>query len=152
LVLRPWLADLVLLGRFDQRMIQELTRLSDRLIGKFWKAIVDEEWTEIDRTAQTEEVWAVEPHLRDRMLAYYRDEDAASLGIATARVATLLRRITLERPFAELSPAYFDACLKVLSTTPADATAWWSGVEARIAREGRWDWANDITSQLAESD
>jgi hypothetical protein len=151
-VLRPWLADLVLLGRFDQRMIQELTRLSDRLIGNFWKAIVDEEWTEIDRTAQTEEVWAVEPHLRDRMLAYYRDEDAASLGIATARVATLLPRITLERPFAELSPAYFDACLKVLSTTPADATAWWSGVEARIAREGRWDWANDITSQLAESD
>ncbi len=147
-ILRPWLADLVLLGRFDQKLIQELTGYSDRYIGNFWKAIVDQEWTELDRNAQAEEVWSMDAHLRERLLEYYREEDSLSLESSRARVAGLLKRVTLNRAFKDLSPAHFEVCLQVLATKPQQAALWWNEVEARIAREERWDWANELAATL----
>jgi hypothetical protein len=147
-ILRPWLADLVLLGRFDRGLIKDLTGSSEQHIANLWKAIVYQEWTELDRTAQTDEVWSMDPHLRDRLLAYYRDEDRLSLESSRSRVSALLSRITLERDFKDLSPAHFTACVQALVPEPSKAATWWNRVEDRIAAEARWDWAAALCSAL----
>lgn len=146
--LRPWLPHLTILGRFDQNMVTQLTELTPRDAAALWELLVQQEWTEPYQDAQREEVWALLPRARTRLLAYYADEEPELFRAARQRISELLRRITLERPFRDLTPEYFEACLEVSIDEPMPAALWWDAVERKLADEERWDWGRGLTDLL----
>lgn len=151
-ILRPWLPDLALLGRFDRSLLEKLTGVLGPDFDDLWNYIVQQEWTETDRNAQRDAVWGIEPHLRERVLSYYRDRDSNSLRNSLERTADLLLGITLTRPFSELTPDYFEACLEVTSGEPERAAEWWEAVERKIAAEEHWDWGRQLTDLLLDDE
>ncbi len=151
-ILRPWLPDLALLGRFDRSLLEKLTGIFGPDFDDLWNYIVQQEWTEADRNAHRDAVWGIEPHLRERLLSYYRDRDFNSLKNSLERTADLLQDITLTRPFSELTPAYFEACFEVTAKEPGRAAEWWESVERKIASEAQWDWGRQLTDLLLDDE
>jgi hypothetical protein len=143
-----WLADIVLLGRFDRELLQALTGLPDGEFQNLFDYITGLEWVDLDRNAHREGVWAVESNLRKRLVAYFRAEDRTSWSAARARLQSFLHQLTTTRPWKELAPSYFEAALDVLSDRPALAAEWWSAVEARIAADREWEWGSALTGIL----
>jgi hypothetical protein len=154
LEVRPFVPDLALLGRFDRALLEQMIRRRGRSFENFWEYIQSLEWTYADRDAAAEHVWAIDPHYRRRLLAYFRDNDRAALEISRGRVWALLERATLDRPLSALTPAYFVACLAAAPRDGVAAASWWEKVENRFITKdaGRWDWAKRATDALLAED
>lgn len=147
--LLQWLADIVLLGRFDREMMAELTGLEGTAFSNFFDYVVGLEWIDTDHTARSKgEVWAIDRRLRQRLVSYYRQEDLLAWKNARKRAGQLLRRLTIDRNWDEMAVAYFETAFDVLQDDPAEAAEWWQELETKIARDAAWDWARDITERL----
>jgi hypothetical protein len=165
--LKKLLPALVLLGRFDEAMLRELYGKDKKDFNLLFEELIDQEWVDTERSISTFEatsgtsatfdagnnralsVWAIDPNMRERLLAYYRAEGFSELSNALERVAPLLSQITLNRDWRELSIAYFEAAAQVLTELNKEHAAdWWEKVEAKLAATARWDWAYALTSQL----
>ncbi len=165
--LKKLLPPLLLLGRFDEAMLRELYGKKDKDFNLLFEELIDQEWVDIERSATTFEsdtepshsidannsrflpVWAIDPNMRERLLAYYRAEGFSELSTALNQVAPILSRITLKRDWRDLSISYFEAATQVLTDLNKElAFEWWGEVEAKLANTARWDWAYALTSQL----
>jgi hypothetical protein len=165
--LKNLLPTLLLLGRFDEDMLRELYGEDKKDFNLLFEELIDQEWIDTERGVSAFEaaietddvietngsrslsVRAIDPHMRERLLAYYRAERFSELSAALERVAPLLSEITLERDWRELSISYFEAAAQVLTELNKKlAFDWWEKVEAKLAETARWDWAYALTSQL----
>jgi hypothetical protein len=149
--LHEYLPDLAIMGRFDREMFELLTGFSGEACDLLWEKIRSQEWIDVDRSARANgEVYLIEQHLRERILSYYQS-NAMIWNAARQRVRPVLGRITLERQWSDLDHAYFLAAMDVMGDYPVKAADWWAEVERKIARDGVWDWARDITSPLLDT-
>jgi hypothetical protein len=165
--LRKLLPALVLLGRFDEAMLRELSGKDETDFNLLFEELIDQEWIDTERSVSTFEtamgtsvtddapenrslsVWAIDQNMRERLLSYYQSESFSELSTARESVAPLLSKITIEREWHDLSIAYFEAAAQVLTELNKERAAdWWEKVEARVADTERWDWAYALTSQL----
>jgi hypothetical protein len=146
-----WLPHLALLGRFDRLMLEQLTGISQGAFDTRWEYLVAQEWTELDRSAGRSEVWSMVPASRDLLLEYFHEKHTPELEAAAAQVKNLLEAITNERPFGELSTAYFEAAVEVLQADQERLARWWRAVDDKIARED-WNWGKLLTDVLLDDE
>ncbi|MBB5060941.1 hypothetical protein HDF16_005677 [Granulicella aggregans] len=141
------LPQLALLGRFDRPLLVAITQV-DQNAAQLREEVIAQEWVRGDR-ATAIDMWLIEPRLRQRILAYYNDREAAALVASRRSLADTLTAMTLCRPFEELTVQYFSAAFDALRDDPERATAWWSEVENRLLAENAWpSWGQDLTSHL----
>ena len=140
-MVRGILPALAILGRFDLELLKELIEPS--LNGAQDLAeVLSQEWMQPD--AGTADTWRLDALFRERLLQYYGANDRAVSHAASTKLAEILPDKTLTRPFSQLTPQIFAACLGVLGENPVKAAEWWEKVENRIAALAQWPWAEDM--------
>jgi hypothetical protein len=150
--MRGILVELAILGRSDRELLEILTGRQGAAFDAIWDDLKEQEWSDVDRSAQEgAEIWGMDPHVRERVCRFFRT-DVVAWHTARQRLKPLLRRITIERPWKDLMPSYFIVALDVLSDEPEDAARWWTEVERRLAVNGAWEWARDITALLVDEE
>ncbi len=148
-LLKRYLPEIVLLGRFDRDIMRELIVSSGGQFDVLFPELIDQEWIDVDRVAdQSATVWAMDNVMRKRLLNYYADNERSTLNSATTNVASFLYDLTLKRDWRNLTAAYFDSALRTLSSNKVKAAEWWSKVEAKLAETGEWAWAMTLTDLL----
>lgn len=152
--IKKLLPEVVLLGRFDEKMIRQLAETKRLNSNNLFTELISQEWVDIDRNAtQAGTVWAMDNIMRKRLHKYYSSEESSALSKATAHVSELMTELTLQRDWQELSPAYFDATLRTLASyNKVKAVKWWEDVEKKLAAAAHWSWAKELTDQLLGDD
>jgi hypothetical protein len=148
-LVKRYLPEIVLLGRFDREMMRELIVSSGGQFDVLFPELIDQEWIDVDRVpALSATVWAMDNVMRTRLKNYYADAEGPNLNSASSRVGNMLYDLTLTRDWKDLTPAYFDAALRALSSNKVKAAEWWSKVEAKLAESVEWPWAMKLTDLL----
>lgn len=137
-------------GTFDAGLLEALCRelhleyrasLADELAQQHW----------IDRVtsaAADDPMWTADPIHRRRLLDYYEEKDPQALIDGERALEKILPDFTLQRPWKNLSIAYFDTTLHLLQSDVPRALKWWQGVEEKIASDMEWDWGQRMTGAL----
>ncbi|HKU77099.1 MAG TPA: hypothetical protein VJR02_24520 [Pyrinomonadaceae bacterium] len=147
------LPEIVLLGRFDEKMMRQLIEAKGENFEYLFNELISQEWLDVDRNATLSgTVWAVDNIMRKRLYNYYESEEQLMFVKAKRFVADFLYNVTLDRDWKELSPAYFDAAVRVLSHNKKKSAEWWERVEKRLAEAEQWTWAKELTDQLLADD
>jgi hypothetical protein len=146
-VLEPWMPHLTALGRFDVRLLQEVTGMDEGEVATLWEETRGREWTEVDRQAiSSMEVLVIDPNLLRRLQRYYAEEQQAPWTIARQAALRVLTEATLNRSFRELTPSYFGAALGLQK--PVSAADWVAEVERRISARNQWSWLSPLADEL----
>ena len=151
------LPTVALLGQFDRPMLQKICILPDGDFFTLFEKLRHQEWIDA-KTAPVGDgkeqrlVLSVDPGIRERLLAYYR-ERGAEAATFQARAADSLERITLHDDLGTLAWPAFDAAVRVLEhdPNPLRLANWWHGVEARILQRG-FPWALELLKVLQGND
>jgi hypothetical protein len=146
--LRPLLPAVALLGRFEKETLRTAWESDLATFEKLFLELVQQEW--IDR--QQSQFFEVKRGLLPRLRKYYQQAEPGKLEASRRSIAAYLEEITREQPLSKLDISYFDIMLRLLEKEPEHAASWWSVIEARIAREGAYDWMKPATEFLLSSD
>ncbi|WP_437593027.1 hypothetical protein [Sorangium sp. So ce1000] len=142
-VVRDLLPLVGALGCFDREMLLAAGLVDEARLAEAFDDLCHQEWIHVRPPRLAE----VEPGIAPRLREYAHKEGGAALDAALARVAAHLAERTLSAPLEQLDPAHFAIALR-LTRDPDRAAAWWNDVEARLTREGAFDWARRLTDRL----
>ncbi|HVQ39595.1 MAG TPA: hypothetical protein VMS31_18800, partial [Pyrinomonadaceae bacterium] len=148
-LVKKYLPEIVLLGRFDRDMMRELIASGGDQFEMLFPELIDQEWIDVDRVpGQSATVWAMDNVMRKRLLNYYADAEGGNLNTAATKAGNLLYDLTLKRDWKDLTAPYFDSALRTLGSNKVKAAEWWHKVEAKLAESGEWNWALTLTDLL----
>jgi len=148
----PFLPLAAELGRFDRDLLADLLGGRDASSETVIEEVISQEWIEtVPNSRRNGPVWAIQGILRGRLREYYWGEERAAAAAACELIRNVLPDLLLDperRPWAALIPEYFEVALEALRPDPVLARQWWAKVEARIVRDGQWEWARELTDLL----
>lgn len=140
------LPAMILLGRFDEQMLAAAMDEPPDADGldRVVEALAEQEWITLSLDAGTGlRVLALSPGLLPLLWEWARrPEQRSRLGTARERLAGPLRDRMENANLSALTAELVVAALR--GYPPGSAAVAWTRVEARVEREGRWEWAGNI--------
>ena len=133
-----------LLARLDPAVLDLPLTLLEEEFDQIYRELGDQEWIDYqpDRDLDTTFL-EIDRQLQPRLIAYFAQPGRGSES-AKGQLGPLLDVLVRSRALAELSVSHLDAALRLLPVE--QAAALWAQVDRRVAEEGRWNWAIQVTN------
>ena len=149
---RRLLPAVVLLRRFDARMLALGFTGSPGDFEASFRALSDHEWLNYRRDPQTDEIWLeVDPNFYPRLRAYFDKVERAALDSARRALGQLAESV---RSPGRSGRASEEIAAALALLPDAEAAQLWSEVEWRVPEEADWSWGLRVTglALAAEAD
>ncbi|HVF89861.1 MAG TPA: ATP-binding protein, partial [Blastocatellia bacterium] len=146
------LPAVVLLRRFDKKMLRPALRASEAAFAEAYREISDQEWIECQPDEALNTTFLeINQSLYPRLRKYYDHPSRSSrLEDAKSRLAPNLAEMVRDRPLRDLDVNHVDAALCLLP--PPQAATLWDGLSRRIAAEVEWGWAQKVAGHILGED
>ncbi|WP_437759626.1 hypothetical protein [Sorangium sp. So ce1389] len=134
-------------GVFDRDMLAAAAPVEAEELARCFGVLLRQEWI-----SPSGAMYAVEPSLARRLRAYFQKQAPDAVRLARRRLREHLARRTAEAPLDDLAIDHFVLCAELSAEDEARAVSYLRGVEERFAREGRYDWAHQLSGRLLASE
>ncbi|WP_437515302.1 hypothetical protein [Sorangium sp. So ce1099] len=142
-VVHRLLPAVALAGVFDREMLAAATPVAAGDLERCFGVLLRQEWV-----GPSGAMYAAEPSLARRLRAYFEKQAPEAVLLARRALREHLARRTAEAPLDELAVDHFAICAELFAADEAPAVGYLRAVEARFAREGRYEWAYHLSGRL----